>query len=318
MLTDRLAVHIGNYNGFSHSLLGKGRIVWTIESLFGFYLEFDKLEVTIVDNQSNDGSQDFIRDLDFANKISRERITTQPNWLATTLNNMRNLGETIMATDKPYLWNIENCSYFYGSGLENIFAAIEVLDENSDISVVHLRRWTPMDAKDRPGCGRNYCRVKSVRKTSSGFEFYELERRDSHLIWINVGNDLGQDFVPDEKSGFGLHPLSETEIGGVRFKQDGSIEMLVEEHWGTYTSHGWIGRSEDMKFIVKLYHPLSEREMSRCIRKHFRAARLHKDSFVDFGWKTRNRDFSDDDVIRTLKHVSENNYSSVRDYGTFV
>ena len=37
--------------------------------------------------------------------------------------------------------------------------------------------------------------------------------------------------------------------------------MLVEEHWGTYTSHGWIARSEDMKFIVGLYKPLSEREI---------------------------------------------------------
>ena len=94
--------------------------------------------------------------------------------------------------------------------------------------------------------------------------------------------------------------------------------MLVEEHWATYTSHGWIARTEDMKFVVHLYKPLSEREMSRYVKKHFKSARLYKDSFVDFGWKTRYKNYTEEEVINNLKWATKNNYSSVNDYGTFI
>ena len=287
----------------------KGRLQITIDSLVECCPFVKKLDFRIIDNYSSDGSWDYLSSLSFGVKSKRKRVKKEVPWLATTLNNMANLKETIFNTDSKYIWNIENDSYFFNQ--DNFLKdAIDILDQDKKISVVHLRRWVDMDAKDLPGVPRNLSRVSEVKTTSSGLEYYVMEKRKEYSLWVPLDiKELGSEFTPDLEAEYGKCPIGVEAIGAIRKKGKGKFERLLTEHWNSYTSHGWIGRKKDLKFLINKYDPLGERQMSVAFKKHFQSARLKRGAFISFGWKARANPLQEEisEIFNTLKN--EEDYS---------
>ncbi|MFH1209845.1 MAG: hypothetical protein V1663_03580 [archaeon] len=224
------------------------------------------------------------------------------------------LKKTVLTTKTDYIWRIENDSYFYNH-TNFVERAIEVLEEDSEISIIHLRRWTKLDAKDMPAVGRNINRVEQVRKSRNGFNYYLMQQSEQEYLWIPVMNDLGKDFIPDEEEGYGKCPIGKDVIGAIRVNENGEIERLLNEHWNSYTNHGWIAKTKDLRFLISKYNPNNERELSKIFKKHFRAGKIDQDAFVAFGWRTRNIGYLEEEVLEIFEWVKRNNYSSIKDYG---
>jgi len=310
-----VTIHLGNYQGMRNAIGGKGRLQITIESLLRCCPCVKEMDFRLIDNSSTDESWQYIHSLPLANKSRRERIQAEPCWLATTINNMQNLKQTILDTDRPYIWNVENDSYFYNR--DGFLAqALEVLEDSSDVSVVHLRCWVEMDDRDSPGVPRNLSRVEEVRTTSTGLPFYVMQKRPEYALWIPLEEDFAEGFRPDPVAERGKCPVGVDEIGAVRVRS-GKYERLLTEHWNSYTSNGWIGRTADLKHIIERYNPLGERQMSVAFKKHFRAAKLERDAFVAFGWGLRTNP-TEEERAKALALIEENDemfsapYRSVR------
>lgn len=150
-----------------------------------FYEDF---EFRIIDNFSKDGSWDYLKTLKFPLIERKEKIVEEIPWLSTTTNNLNNLRKTIEQSNSEYIWNIENDSFFYGDG-SFIQKAVRVLEENDDISLVHLKRWVDLDLFDSPGVSINMNRFDEVRQTKSGDRFYLLEQREDYDLWVPIGRD---------------------------------------------------------------------------------------------------------------------------------
>ncbi len=311
-----LTIQIGNFNGFRNPIRGKGRIQTTIESLLESCPAVTKTRILLVDNESDDGSKEYLYSLPFGDKFTVKRHVVENTWEATTRNNMVVLKDTVNKTQSEFIWRIENDSFFYNKN-SYVNKAIEILENYSDIHIVHLRRWTTIDAKDRPGVGRNLNRVSEIRTAPSGFEFYVIEKCAEDSNWIPVGEDLGDHFVPDEESGYGFCHLGGVELYSVRIKEDGSYERLLADKWATYTNHGWIARKQSLDFVFRTYDPSGEQEMADAFKKHFNAAKLDEDAFIQFGWKTRYPNWSEGEALEIFEWARRHNHESCKDYGLF-
>jgi len=242
------------------------------------------MEVRITDNCSTDGSWNYLQKLNLGLVKQEPRLEIEPQWLATTFNNMRNLRQILLSSDKDYIWNIENDCFFYNP--DSLDKALEVLMTNKDISLVHLRKYTRMDALDSPGVPRNMSRVSEVRTAPSGFEFFLKQKRPEYVLWIPVNDELGTDFSPDKEPGYGKCPMGKEAIGAVRLGKLG-YERLLTEYWNSYVSDGWLARIADLRFLIKKYDPIGERQTAIAFKRHFMSAKLDEDGFVCFGWKAR-------------------------------
>ncbi len=283
---NKVTIHIGNHNGMRNALNGKGRIQTTIESLMRCCPFVTSTDLRIIDNFSTDGSFEYLSGLRFGKLERRPRIEASPSWMATTINNLRSLSRTVLSSDRDYVWNIENDSFFYD---EDFFLkAVEVLEANPNISLVHLRGYVPLDSINSPGVPRNRSRVSEIRRSTSGFDFYIKEKRPEYALWIPLESwELGLNFKPDENPGLGKCPVGVNAIGALRRDQKGGYERLLTEYWNSYVSNGWIARKVDLRRLLEHYNPLGERQMAIAFKKHFTAAKLSRDAFVCFGWKDR-------------------------------
>lgn len=305
-----LTVHISNFNGMRNQIASRGRMQITIDSLLETVPRITGEDVILFDNFSEDGSWEYLTSLGFGRLIREKRIITHPNWLSTTINNLRGIAKTIQESDSQYIWNIENDSFFYGNG-SFLPTAIRVLDENSDISAVHLKRWTDFDMKDSPGVPINMNRYDEVRKTSKGENIFILEKRPEYTLWIPIDRKFIHSL--DEKAGMGLCPKGKEVIGAIREVQ-GKHQRLLTEYWNGYTNHGWIARRKDLKYLLDKYKPLGERQLAIAFKKHFKSAKLSTDGFIDFGWKFRHSP-SEDDILKLFEQVSLSNSCSIKEYG---
>lgn len=279
-----ITVHIGNYNGIRDKIDGKGRIQITMESFMNCVPSLSKMDVRFIDNYSLDGSWEYIQSIPFGTKERISKIEIEPKWLSTTANNMANMRKSIETSNLPYFWNVENDTYFF-RGEEFVCKSLDILESNPDISLVHMRRFTNIDERDLPGVPRNLNRFSEKRKTPSGVPFYVMEKRLEYALWIPTGiKFIESDF--DSEAGYGKCPKEIVQIGAVREKE-GEFERLLTEHWNGYTSNGWIARRDSLKFLIDLYNPLGERQMSIAFKKHLKAAKLAKDVFIEFGWKAK-------------------------------
>ena len=170
-----VTVNIGNFNGMRNQINGKGRIQTTIESLLETVPQITEMDVRITDNFSEDGSWEYVSQLPFGKIRRKERVSIEPRWIGTTMNNMGILRDAIEESNSKFIWNIENDSYFLGGGF--LEKAIEVLAFNEDISVVHLKRWTPLCAEDSPGVPTNLTRYSEAR-TSMQLDFANGKRTE--------------------------------------------------------------------------------------------------------------------------------------------
>src|SRR3989338_1395472 len=165
-LKEKLTAGLFNYQGNRNRVDEKGRLLITIESLTQSFPQMRDIRLILIDNESTDGSLQLLIDHPIGEKYVLPRLTIEEGWYPTTRNNFENLRRTLEMTSTPYYWNIENDSFFYNEGGTFIRKAIEVLEGNEDISIVHLRRWSPMDCRDKPGAPQNHCRVSEVRRCS--------------------------------------------------------------------------------------------------------------------------------------------------------
>jgi hypothetical protein len=310
-----ITVLLCNYNGMRNQVNGRGRVAITIDSLLKCCPYVEKMNFYIIDNYSTDGSWEYIQSLSLGEKIQRKRSIGNQNWLITTKTNLSNLKEIIFKTDKKYVWNIENDSYFFNSG-NFLFKALEVLESSDDVSLVHFRKWTRMDAMDLPGVPRNLTRVSENRISSSSFEFYVMQKRCEYALWIPLKNDIGSDFKPDLRAERGKCPMNVEMIGAVRLNRTGEYERLLTEHWNSYTNHGWLAKTKDIKFLIEKYHPMGERQLSMVFKKHFKAARLDEDAFLCFGWNHRFRP-SEKEIIDIFDWVYKDTSSSISEFGNY-
>lgn len=280
-----ITVHIGNYNGMRDIIGDRGRIQLTIDSCLRCVPELPSMDVRIIDNGSKDGSWEYIQSLPFGKKEQLPQIKIDPKWMLITANNMANMKKSIITSDMPYFWNIENDTYFFNEGGGFVEQAIEILETNSDISLVHLRRFTEIDEHDLPGVPRNLNRYSERRRTPSGNPFYVMEKRPEYALWIPTGIQFAEEQFDDE-AGYGKCPKGIVKIGAVR-ERKGEFERLLTEHWNCYTSNGWIARREDLQFLIDKYDPIGERQTSRAFKKHFKSAKIPNDVLIEFGWKAR-------------------------------
>lgn len=312
MLNKKITVAIFNFNGFREPIIkGKGRIITTIESLLDHVPQIKRMKVLFVDNESTDGSVEYLKNLKFGKVIILKRNVNEISWYATTKNNMFNLCQIIKLIDTPYFWRIEDDSYFYNSVF--LKKAIDVFDSDKKIDIIHLRRWTKMDSKDMPGVGRNLNRVQNIKYTPNGTKYFTIQKLGEDAIWIPLKDDLGDDFTPDNIAGYGKCPIGSNEIGSIRINKDGDYERLLTEKWATYTNHGWICRTSSLNYAFKNYNPMSEGDLASIFKKHFNAAKLDIDAFVAFGWRTRNIEWNEEDALNTFRYVTENNISSIEE-----
>jgi len=305
-----ITVHLGNYNGMRDKINGKGRIQTTMESFINCVPSLPNMDVRFMDNGSLDGSWEYIQSIPFGIKESIPQIKIEPRWLLITANNMANMKKSIETSDMPYFWNVENDTYFF-RGEEFVNEAIEVLEANPDINLVHMRRFTRIDEYDLPGVPKNLNRFSERRKTPSGVSFYVMEKRPEYALWIPTGIRFEKEQF-DVEAGYGKCPKGVVQIGAVREK-DGEFERLLTEHWNSYTSNGWIARREALKFLIDVYNPLGEMQMSRAFKKHFKAAKLAEDVFIEFGWKAR--DTSNEEERRKTLEDAVNEEDSAEKYG---
>lgn len=308
-----VAVHLGNYNGMRNSVFGKGRVQITVESLFRCCPFIKDADFTITDNFSVDGSWEYVSELPFGKKLRAQRVMAEPRWLATTITNMNNMKAAIMRSDKPFFWNVENDSYFFNRQ-DFLGSALDVLLTQKDISIIHLRGWTDLDARDIPGVPRNLSRYEEVRETQSGVRFYVMEKRPEYALWIPVGLNFKEGFVPDQDAERGKCPVGVEKIGAVKLSKDGSYQRLLTEYWNSYTNHGWIARTADLKDLIERYNPLGERQMSIAFKKHFRAARLDEGAFVNFGFGGRIRP-TEEEVAAMFEKVDKSGTDSIKVFG---
>lgn len=306
-----ITIHIGNYNGMRDLIGGKGRLPLTIESFLNCLPELPKMDVRFIDNYSEDESWEFIQSLSFGKKEQMPQIKLKPKWLLITTNNMVNMKKSIETSEMPYFWNVENDTYFFNRSGEFVNQAIEILETNSDISLVHMRRFTEIDEHDLPGVPVNLNRYSEVREAPSGFPFYVMEKRPEYAFWVPTGISFPEDQF-DSEAGYGRCPRDVVQIGAVR-ERNGEFERLLTEHWNGYTSNGWIARRKDLKFLIDRYNPLGERQMSRSFKKHFKAAKLPKDIFIEFGWKART--IANEDYRRKTLESAINGEDSATKYG---
>lgn len=317
MIFKDITVAIFNYNGFRPPIINnKGRIETTIESLFTSCPEIKKMKVMLIDNDSIDGSRDYLKSINFGQLFNLEQIIKENSWRATTRNNMQNLKNVVKKVKTPFLWRIEDDSFFYNSN-NFVKKALDVFKSDNTVDIIHLRKWTYMDAIDMPGVGRNLNRISQIKKTTEGDIYYIIEKLKEETIWIPLKEDLGANFIPDIQSGYGLCPLGEKEVGNVRINKKGEYERLLTEKWATYTNHGWICRTSCLHFAFENYNPLSEGDMASIFKKHFKAAKMNQDAFIAFGWRTRNSNCSEEETIKVFKEAKYNNYASCQDYGLF-
>ena len=157
-----------NYNGFREPILkGKGRIQTTIESLLETVPEFAEINVLFIDNESTDGSNKYLEGLGFGEVVTIPRVIKETSWQASLINTTDTIKQVLNIVDTPYLWRIEDDSYFYNS--QNFLQkAIDVFECDEEVNIIHLRRWTSMDAKDLPGQGRNLNRISDKRISVRG------------------------------------------------------------------------------------------------------------------------------------------------------
>jgi hypothetical protein len=306
-----LTIHLGNYNGMRDQIAGKGRLELTVESLLRCVPNLSNMDVRFIDNKSQDGSWQYIQSLSFGVKEQVPQIKVEPKWLLVTMNNLANMKKSIETSNFPYFWNIENDTYFFREGGKFVDQAIEILETNPDISLVHMRRFTKIDEHDLPGVPKNLNRFSEKRETPSGLSFYIMERRPEYALWIPTGIHFEKGQF-DSEAGYGKCPKGMIQIGAIR-ERNGEFERLLTEHWNGYTSNGWIARREDLKFLIEKYNPLGERQMSVVFKKHFKAAKLPEDVFIEFGWKARVM-ASEDERRKTLGGATNEEESSVK-YG---
>ena len=309
-----LTIHLGNYNGLRNPIDGKGRLEITIESLLNSCPGIENFEFRIIDNFSEDGSWDYLKTLKFPLIERKERLVEKIPWLSTTMNNLNNLRGTIEQSSSEYIWNIENDSFFYGDG-SFIQKAVRVLDENDDISLVHLKRWVNLDLFDSPGVPINMNRFDEVRQTKSGDKFYLLEQRNDYSLWIPIGKDKVGNL--DSSSGIGMCPFGDDKIGSIK-KFSSGFQRILTEHWNSYTSHGWIGKRKDLLNLLNKYSPIGERQMSMAFKEEgLRSAKLDIDAFVDFGWKSRVKP-SEEQIKKVFEDVIRNkDISSISLFGYY-
>ncbi|HIH31304.1 TPA: hypothetical protein HA235_01220 [Candidatus Woesearchaeota archaeon] len=316
MLED-LCIHIGNRNGLKTLTSNKSRLYYLFSSLIKHVPNINHAEVLFSDNESEDDSCNFFKKLGIGTIVNRPIIRVEPKWLQTTLNNQLNISDAIQQTNKKFFWNIENDSYFFRS--EFIQQALDVLSTREDIVIVNLRYWISLDKKDWIGIPKNLSRYDACSKTPSGTTFYELERRDCDVLWIDVTNDISQDFCFDDKYDPMHCVLSdELKVGNIRNTPDGKYQRLLNEHWNTYASHGYIARTDTLRFIIERYQPLSERNMSMMVRKHFKAAKLEMDAFFSFGWNKRVQNVNEKDIEKMILYCENTPCSSMKEIGTFI
>ena len=212
----------------------------------------------------------------------------------------------------PYYWNIENDSYFFNKTnfLERVIHALEC---NADIAIVHLRRWTPFDCRDKPGAPQNNCRVKEIRNNMD-LPLYVVEKLKDDCVWVDVGDGLPSDFHPYThlKDDFKSLRLG-TDPGCLRLV-NGKWQRLIEDHYATYTTDGYVARSDALRFIIEKYNPQTEKDMSTVFKSHFTAARIDQDAFISFGWNTRIHP-SEEQILEMFEWARTHNYSSILDYG---
>ena len=303
-----------NYNGFREPILkGKGRIRTTIESLLETIPEFSQMNVLFIDNESTDGSNKYLEGLGFGEVVTIPRVIKETSWQATTRNNMYNLGEVVKIVSSPYMWRIEDDSYFYNSqGF--LQKAIDVFECDDKIDIIHLRRWTSMDAKDMPGVGRNLNRISDKRISKRGYPYFVIEKLESNAVWVPVGDDLGDNFVPDKDAGYGMCPYGESQVGSIRINEKGEYERLLTEKWATYTNHGWICRTNNLQLAFNTFIPQKEGDLADYFKKHYRAAKLDQDAFVAFGWRTRHSNWTQEEALQVFEYVKRNNVPSCNEY----
>ena len=300
-----------NYNGFRNMINGKGRVQITLESLVECVPEIKNMRLILADNKSEDGSEKFLGGFPIGEKHVFPRAVREKGWYATSRNNLENLRRAISMTGTSYYWNIENDSYFFNrNGFLN--KAISALEAFPDISIIHLRRWTPLDCKDKPGAPQNHCRVEEIRNMK-GLNLYILKRSEQDNVWVNVVEGLPKEFVPySAEDDFMSLQLGE-DPGCVRKTGDG-WQRLIEDHYNTYTTHGYVARSAHIRQILDEFSPKTEKEMSIAFKKRFKAARLDEDAFISFGWNTRIHP-SEEEITKMFEWAEKHNYSSVIDYG---
>jgi len=305
-----ITVHIGNCNGMKDEIDGRGRIQITMDSFLNCVPNLLDMDVRFIDNRSQDGSWEYIQSLPFGIKERIPQIKLEPRWLSVTVNNMANMKRSIETSEMPYFWNVENDTYFFRKG-EFMEEAIEILETNPDISLVHMRRFTKIDEYDLPGVPRNLNRFSEVRRTPSGFSFYVMEKRPEYALWVPTGLSFTEDQF-DAEAEYGKCPRDVVQIGAIR-ERNGKFERLLTEYWNGYTSNGWIARRKDLKFLIDKYNPIGERQMSVAFKKHFRAAKLPKDVFIEFGWKARTV-ASKEERRKTLENAINEENSAIK-YG---
>jgi len=199
-----------------------------------------------------------------------------------------NLRRTLSSVSEPYLWRIENDSVFVEDDWVQsgsfLWEAVELLEQEPEVAVVHLRRWTPVDRADLPGGAANMARVAG--KCAGGLV---IERRPVPLVWVDATRDLPRCFTPDREVGYGCCPAYDCAgavRGAVRARGKG-WERLVAEKFATYTHHGWVGRVRVLRKLVEQADAKSEEEIAAAVRAGALAARLEQDAFIAAGWRTR-------------------------------
>ncbi len=301
-----------NYNGFRNKIKGKGRLQVTLESLMDTVLSFSKIKFLLIDNESSDGSRIFLHNFPIGEKMDFKRLHKGNGWMPTTQNNCSNIYRISQLVKTPYLWFIENDSYFFNKN-NFLKKAVEVLDEREDLSIIHLRRFTPLCCKERPGAPQNHCRVESIERLKNGQKFYILEKAKSDCVWVDVGDAIPNNFIPAKKYNF-INLCIGDRPGNIRKTKNG-WQRYIKDYWNTYTNHGYVVRTKDLKFVMEKYRPQSEREIAMGFKKHFIAARMQEDAFVCFGWKNRVNP-TESEILQTFDWVKKHNYSSVLDYGS--
>src|SRR3989344_7486405 len=188
-----------NYNGMRNAVFGIGRLQITLDSLIENVPLIKTIRFILVDNHSSDESKEVLFSFPFGEKHTFNRVVDGSNWFSTSRNNLENLRRILSMVKTRYYWNIENDSYFFNPN-DLVSKAVFALEENPDISIIHLRRWTPLDCQDKPGAPQNHTRVEEIRKYGNGI-LYVLERTQDYAVWVPVGDGIKEDFVPFEDDG---------------------------------------------------------------------------------------------------------------------
>ena len=299
-----------NFNGNRNKVNNQGRLQITLNSLLRNVSQINNIPLILVDNESTDGSEGVIQNFPFGQKIIFQRVTQGEGWYPTTTNNQINLRRTLSLVRTPYYWHIENDSYFYNSG-DFLTKAVQVLEENSDLSIIHLRKWTHYDCKDKPGAPQNHCRIDEIRESKNG-NIYVIGRSKEECVWVEVGTGLDNHFIPyGDKNDF-LSLQEGQEPGNLRII-NGRWQRLIENHYATYANHGFIVRTLDLKNLVDKYEPPTEESLSKIFTQNYKAAKLDEDAFVCFGLNTR-INLSEEETVNLFKWAEENNYSSILDF----